>query len=93
MINAALENTTVTVVLIGAETAYREWVDYEIKKSIGRGNGLLGIYIDQIKDQYGRISARGLVPTALANAKAPVYVWDSSRFGEWVEAAAIRAGR
>lgn len=93
MINDALVNTTVTAVLIGAETAYREWVDYEIEKSIERGSGLLGIYIDQIKDQYGRVSARGLVPTALSNARAPVYVWDPNKFGEWVEAAAKRAGR
>jgi len=93
MIDAALAKTTVTTVLIGAETANRDWVDYEIKKSIERGNGLLGIYIDQIKDQYGKTSARGLVPKALLAAKAPVYEWNSSKFGEWVEAAAIKAGK
>ncbi len=93
MIDAALANTTVTAVLIGAETAYREWVDYEIKKSIQRGNGLLGIYIDQIKDQYGRTSIRGPVPRALYDAGAPVYEWNSSKFGEWVDAAARKAGK
>lgn len=45
MINNALEGTSVTVVLIGAETSGRKWVKYEIKKSHERGNGLLGIYI------------------------------------------------
>ncbi|QDE84706.1 TIR domain-containing protein [Myxococcus xanthus] len=93
MIDAALMNTTVTAVLIGAETAYREWVDYEIKKSIERGNGLLGIYIDQIKDRHGMVSLRGPVPTPLVHARAPVYVWDSSKFGDWVETVAKNAGR
>jgi hypothetical protein len=93
MIDAALANTTVTAVLIGAETANREWVDYEIKKSIERGNGLLGIYIDQIKDQRGKTSARGVVPKVLLDAKAPVYEWNGSKFGDWVEAAAKKAGK
>jgi hypothetical protein len=49
MINGALDGTTVTVVLIGAETADRPWVQYEIEKSYERGNGLLGIYIHNIR--------------------------------------------
>ena len=44
MINLnALEGTSVTVVLIGAETAQRTYVTYEIEQSIAKGNGLLGI--------------------------------------------------
>ena len=93
MIDAALNGTTVTAVLIGAETSTRPWVDYEIKKSIERGNGLLGIYVDQIKGSDGRTSYRGAVPTRLATAAAPVYEWNSAKFGEWVEAAARKAGR
>jgi len=49
MINGALDGTTVTVVLIGAETADRPWIQYEIEKSYKRGNGLLGIYIHNIR--------------------------------------------
>jgi len=93
LINAGLDNTTVTVVLIGAETASRKWVDYEIQKSVDRGNGLLGIYVDKIKDQHGETSARGAVPKRLLDAKAPVYTWDRDKFAEWVEAAAKRAGK
>jgi hypothetical protein len=48
MINDGLEGTTVTVVLIGSETASRPWVKYEIEQSIKRGNALLGIYIHNI---------------------------------------------
>ena len=93
MINDALEGTSVTVVLIGAETAQRTYVTYGIEQSIAKGNGLLGIYINQIADQKGQTATRGAVPDALTKAGAPVYVWDKDRFGEWVEAAAKNAGK
>jgi MTH538 TIR-like domain (DUF1863) len=48
MIDDELENTSVTVVLIGSETWYRRWVRYEIMKSIERGNRVLGIHINGI---------------------------------------------
>lgn len=53
MINAELQNTTVTVVLIGSETYARRWVRYEIMKSIERGNLVIGVHINSItgKDQ------------------------------------------
>jgi hypothetical protein len=93
MIDRGLDDTTVTAVLIGAETSIRRWVDYEIMKSIERGNGLLGLYIDQIRGSDQRTSLRGAVPQRLRTANAPVYEWDRMRFGEWVEAAARQAGR
>lgn len=93
LINAGLENTTVTAVLIGAETASRKWVDYEIEQSIKRGNGLLGVHIDQIKDQSGKTSKRGAVPKRLSDAGATTYEWDREKFGVWVEAAAKKAGK
>jgi MTH538 TIR-like domain (DUF1863) len=93
MIDGALSNTTVTAVLIGAETSSRPWVDYEIRKGIERGNGLLGIYVDQIRGSDGRMSYRGAVPNRLTGAGAPVYEWNSAKFGECVEAAARKAGR
>ncbi len=52
-INKQLDGTSVTVVLIGAETYKREWVRYEIIKSFDKGNGQLGIYIHNIKDKNG----------------------------------------
>jgi hypothetical protein len=51
MINAELENTSVTVVLIGSGTWARRWVRYEIMKSMKRGNKLLGIHINGIHDK------------------------------------------
>lgn len=93
MIDDALVGTTVTVVLIGAETAQRKYVTYEIEQSIAKGNGLLGIYIDQIEDKKGQTSPRGAVPEALRKAGALVYVWDKDHFGELVETAAKNAGK
>jgi hypothetical protein len=54
LINDGLKGTSVTAVLIGAETAKREYVSYEIERSIALGNGLLGIRINDIKDKDGR---------------------------------------
>lgn len=48
LINEELENTSVTVVLIGSETWARRWVRYEIMKSIERGNRVLGVHINSI---------------------------------------------
>src|SRR6266852_4197222 len=68
LIDNGLNGTSVTVVLIGAETASRKFVDYEIEQSIARGNGLLGIYISGIKDQYGITAVQGVVPVRLTKA-------------------------
>ena len=91
MINNGLVGTSVTVVLIGAETAQRKYVDYEIAQSISRGNGLLGIYISGIKDRNGNPDSQGSAPQRLTAAGAPCYYWDSSKFGEWVETAYKKA--
>lgn len=91
LIENGLVGTSVTVVLIGAETASRKYVNYEIEQSIARGNGLLGIYIHNIKDRNGNTDYPGAAPQLLIKNNAPCYNWDSTRFGEWVEAAYKRA--
>lgn len=87
LIDDGLIGTSVTVVLIGAQTANRDYVDYEIKQSLACRNGLLGIHIDQIPTPQNASDTRGRVPAALTAAGAPVYNWDRSKFGGWVEAA------
>lgn len=62
LINSGLQNTSVTVVLIGTETSERKWVKYEIEKSCERGNGMLGIYIHNIKDRTGKTDLKGRNP-------------------------------
>ena len=94
MIDDALVGTSVTAVLIGAETATRPYVKYEIDQSIARGNGLLGIRIHNIKDPSGKTDQWGANPLPAAYS---VYDWVNDNgylnLGAWVEAAAKRAGR
>ncbi|WP_289298305.1 TIR domain-containing protein [uncultured Reyranella sp.] len=98
-INEQLEYTSVTVVLIGAETADREYVDYEIRRSWERGNALLGVRIHGVKNQDGETDNRGANPfdnvqlsdgTRLSQI-CKVYDWvaDDGRanLGIWVEEA------
>lgn len=58
-IDNSLSGTSVTVVLIGAETSQRKWVRYEIQKSHRQGNGILGIYIHNIKNVLGQKDQKG----------------------------------
>jgi MTH538 TIR-like domain (DUF1863) len=87
LIDSGLAGTSVTVVLIGAETANRRYVSYEIEKSGARGNGLLGVRINNIKDMDGRTDPLGAVPVALITTGAPIYTWEYGKLGEWVERA------
>jgi len=74
MINRGLENTSVTAVLIRSETASREWVQYEIKRSYERLNGLLGIFIDGIKVRASRYARRKSLRRALSRKQWPTHV-------------------
>jgi hypothetical protein len=94
-INLAMNNTSVTVVLIGQHTHQRKYVQYEIEKSQEDNNkGLLGVYIHSLKDSDGNGSPMGLNP--LPN-EYPTYWWFNddgyNNFSDWVEAAAKAAGR
>lgn len=87
LIADGLDGTSVTVVLIGRETASRPWVKYEIKKSIERGNALLGVHINKLAGRDGGTTRRGAVPYLLKKHRAPVYDWTNVKdFSEWVEA-------
>lgn len=105
LINRGLEGTTVTAVLIGSHTADRKYVKYEIDRSIERGNGLLGIYIHNIKDMRGLTSRQGRNPfddlTWMSNSQKLsltyrtydwIYDYGYQHLGDWVEIAAKDAG-
>lgn len=62
LIDKGLEGTTLTVVLIGAETSQRRWVNYEIEKSLERGNGILGICVHNISNRQGQKDYQGVNP-------------------------------
>ena len=92
-IDSQLKGTSVTVVLVGAQTCSSRWVKYEIEKSIEMGNGLLGIDISKIKDLQGNESKRcGKIPEGYS-----FYLWNKDEgyknMGDWIEAAAKAAGR
>lgn len=92
-INAGLDGTSVTAVLIGAKTATRPWVEYEIQQSIARRNGLLGIYVHELTDPNQPRSTRGAVPKLLAQGNYKVYNWNKDKFRLEVERAAMDAGK
>lgn len=92
-IDGQLDGTSVTVVLVGANTCGSRWVKYEIEQSIARGNGLLGIDISKIKDLRKNTSERcGKLPSGY-----PFYLWNNdsgyANLGTWIEKAARTAGR
>lgn len=62
LIDDGLENTTLTVVLIGSETFSRRWVRYEIIRSMQRGNGMFGIHINSIRDRDRQVRVAGPDP-------------------------------
>lgn len=103
-IDEQLAGTTVTAVLIGTETASRPWVKHEILKSWNRGNGIVGIWIHNVRDTSANADDKGLNPfddfqlpdgTRLSLV-CRTYDWvvDDGRrhFGEWAEeAVGVRA--
>jgi hypothetical protein len=94
------EGTSVTVVLIGSETAQRPWVDFEIRESWKRGNAIVGLYIHNVKDNESKTDMQGANPldnVYLANGQAlsticPVYDWvlhdGRNNLGTWADQAA-----
>ena len=93
LIESGLADTSVTVVLIGAETSKRRWVDYEIRRSYERGNGVIGVRIHRLADQFRKRDIRGDTPAALIENQAFVRDYNSARLGSWIELAAIGAGK
>ena len=104
-INNSLDGTSVTVVLIGAETSTRRWVTYEISQSHNRGNGMFGIYIHNIKNSLGQTDTRGKNPFETLHFTRngqliylsqlyPTYDWVNEggyeNLGKWVEQAALK---
>lgn len=107
-IGRQLDGTSVTCVLIGNQTANSRWVKYEIEQSIKKGNGLLGVYIHNVKNVKGLQAIKGVDPFSLPPfnfkpATNPVYpccsyydwVNDNGRanLGNWIEKAARQASR
>ena len=92
-IDRQMENTSVTVVLVGKNTDESRWVKYEIEQSISRGNGIITVDISKIEDLKKET-------TDCCTLRVPGYahyLWnrDNGRknLGDWVEKAAKDAGK
>ncbi len=107
-IDGQLKGTSVTVVLIGTNTASRKWIKYEIKSSYKRGNGLLGIYIHNKENSKGLKSSKGTNHFGEIGKDADgksvyfstdylCYDWVDddgyNNMGDWIEKTAKAAGR
>jgi hypothetical protein len=108
-IDQQLEGTSVTVVLIGSETLNRPFVQYEICKSLQRGNAVIGVYIHGIKDmRTSMTSYKGNPHTIVGHYgdKSPAYfdsvadgIYDYVtqngyvNLGTWIEKAAKAHGK
>jgi len=94
MIDDALDRTTVTVVFIGYQSAGRKYIDYEINQSIARGNGLVGIQINHLKNKDGQTDPVGATPSILTTKKIPIYKYvDGEKLAARIEEAAKAAGK
>ncbi len=102
-----LKDTDITIVLIGRFTSDREWVLHEISESIHRKNGLLGIYIHNIKNRNGEIDDQGENPfnkfyvnkgrrRVYFSEFIPTYYWKKDNgyhnLRYWIEEAAKKMG-
>lgn len=103
-IDGQLKGTSVTVVLIGSDTAGKKWINYEITASHKKGNGMLGIYVHNIKDSNSNTTTKGRNPfddykfeKAGTVVTYPVYDWVADdgykNMGDWIEKAAKAAGK
>lgn len=61
-INSQLSGRSCAIILIGANTAGRKWIKYEIEKAWNDGKGLLGIHIHNLKNSAGKKSSKGRNP-------------------------------
>jgi hypothetical protein len=95
MIDNALIGTTVSVVCIGAKTAGRHFINYEINQSIERGNGIVGIKIHHLKDTpTGETDTEGIAPPKLTSNGYKIYKYTNvDDLAKWIEEAAKAAGK
>ncbi|MDP3736246.1 MAG: TIR domain-containing protein [Hyphomonadaceae bacterium] len=78
-IDNELAGKSCTIVLIGSQTAYRPWVQYEIQESWRKKKALFGINIHGLYDQKSQPSLKGSNPflgRGLADTYGRTCDWD-----------------
>ena len=94
LIDKGLENTSVTVVCVGSRTAGRKYINYEIDRSIARGNGIVAVQIHHLKDQSGDTDPAGSIPAKIESNGHKAYKYTNHEtLGKWIKDAAKAAGR
>jgi hypothetical protein len=81
VIRERIRKSAVVLCLIGNGTAWREWVDWELRTAVDLHKGVCGV---RLKDSRGR------TPPALADLGVPVLRWGTSAIVAAVEYAAAR---
>jgi hypothetical protein len=81
VIREKIQRASVVVCLIGNGTAWRDWVDWELRTSIELGKGICGVRLKE---------SRGRTPPVLAEAEAPIAKWDMEAIIAAIECAAAR---
>src|SRR5262249_23213304 len=61
-IDEQMKGTTCTIVLVGAQTANRKWINHEIVRAWNSDRGVVGVHIHGLKDLGGSVSAKGSNP-------------------------------
>lgn len=61
-IDSQMSGTSCCVVLIGATTAGRKWVTYEIESAWRQGKGVVGVHIYELKNLRGEKTSKGANP-------------------------------
>ena len=107
-INSQMKGTSVLILCIGTETYNRRWVKHEIVKASDEGRGILGIYLNKMKDFNGNTIGKGHNPLKdffieedgkdiLLSNIFNTYSWVDddgyTNIEDWVEEAAEIAGR
>jgi MTH538 TIR-like domain (DUF1863). len=94
MIDSALIDTTVTIVLISSGATKRKFINYEIYQSLARGNGLVAIQIHGIPDEKGKTDQPGDIPSQIADNGYKAYKYtNQADLLAWIEEAAKIAGK
>ena len=94
MIDDALKNTSVTVVLVNRGTADRKYIKYEIDQSLARGNGIVAVQIHHLKDRLGNTQTAGRIPSKIESNGFKAYKYTTKEaLARWIEEAARIAGK
>jgi hypothetical protein len=89
LINAGLDQTSNTCVLIGSKTHERPWVRYELLKSFKKGNHIFGVHINSIEAKDGQTKIKGANPLEYVGVSfsdsGPTATLLEKVNGKWVE--------